>query len=149
MQPLPATVPPAAPLPSPNGWLEQYGPIGFVAALALVALWVAARQYLREQDAKARTMDTLLAAQRDALDALNGRLVETVQRNHDETLELLSEQRREADERYNALLERHMTLSDTARDRMAELTGTVTQALQALARKAGNGHGNGHGKDAP
>lgn len=137
------------PLAGSETWVEQYGPIGLVAALSLAALWLGVRTYLREATERQRTLEAALAAQRASLDELNGRLVETVQRNHDETLELLADQRREADDRYQVLLDRHIALSDTARERMAELATTVATALHSLAhRKGANGSGS-PGKEAP
>lgn len=125
-----------------TGWWEQYGPIGVLALLAVGALYMAVRHYLTERRAEAAKLErekialqTMIDEQRRSLADLNTKLVEVVQRNHTETLQLLDSQRSDHEERFQALLERHILTMEASREKTVELAGSVTQALQSIAKK--------------
>jgi hypothetical protein len=129
------------PGPDPTWW-EQYGPIGVVAFLAISALVMAVRHYLVERreerdriDREKQALQIMVDEQRRSLAQINDRLIEIVQVNHKETLTLLEEQRADHEERYQALLEKHIASSDMAREKTAELAGAVTKAFQSMAKK--------------
>lgn len=130
-------------VPNGSSWWDRYGAIGAVAFLALAALYWIVRNYLVERkEEKARAdrekvaSETMLENQRKSLAELNAKLLEVVQRNHTETLELLEAQRTDHEERFTALLDRHIASSETSRERTLELAGAVTKALQSIARKS-------------
>lgn len=140
-------------LPNGDSWWDRYGAIGAVAFLALLALYWIVRSYLAERkEEKARaerekvTYETMLENQRKSLAELNAKLLEVVQKNHTETLELLEAQRSDHEERFSALLERHIASSDVSREKTLELASAVTKALQSIARKSlPEGRGDGRG----
>lgn len=148
-------------LPNGDSWWDRYGAIGAVAFLALAALYWIVRNYLaerREEKARAErektAYETMLENQRKSLADLNAKLLEVVQRNHTETLELLEAQRSDHEERFTALLERHIASSDLSRERTLELAGAVTKALQSIAKKSSpegrdGGRGEGGRGDPP
>jgi hypothetical protein len=129
-------------VPEAASWSEKYGPIGFVAGLSLLTLYWAIRHYLGERaqtearnERDRQVMQAMLDEQRRSVAELNAKLVDTIQKNHQEALELLEAQREDHEGRYQTLLAQHITASDRARAEVLELASSVTKAFQTMARK--------------
>lgn len=134
----------------PASWWEQYGPIGVVALIALSALYMAIRQYLKERSEDQAAKKATIAEQAKLIQDLQAQLVTLAQSahrealasakaSHEETLQMMSELRGEHEERFQALLERHIAATETARDKTLELANAVTIALQSVSRKMSGG----------
>lgn len=140
-------MPPGTPPPS---WWEQYGPIGIVALIALSALVMAVRQYLKERSEEQALKARTIAEQAKLIQDLQGQLVALAQgahrealasakESHEGTLEMMSTLRAEHEDRFQALLERHIAATELARDKTLELANAVTGTLQAVSRKMTGG----------
>ena len=130
-----------------SSWWAQYGPIGIVAFLALVALgWVVIRVVLKGWESDKTKVMGDLAAREQAVTELNARVFTILQTNHVETLRLLEEQRqgydkrgeeqrKEYEERYQALLEDLIVDARTARDQLHGLGSRVTKAFESVGKR--------------
>lgn len=127
-------------------WWEHYGPIGVVAGLALAALAFVVKYYLNEkrerekrEEAQRAALQAMIDAQQASLVTLNRQMVEMVQTAHDETMSLLNQQRDDHERRFQALLERHMTMTDKWSEKTQEIAAVVSKAIESLSRRLGGG----------
>ena len=133
-------------IPSGSDWWEKYGAVGFVAFLALAALAYGLRHYLTEKSAEAKRVEAEKAAlrqmiegQQRSLEALNRQMVEMVQTAHEETLELMDQQRDDHEKRFQALLERHMQMTEKWAEKTQEIAAVVAKTIDSLSRKLRDG----------
>jgi len=134
------------PAASGSQWWEKYGPIGFVAFSALGALGLGLRHYLKEKAEEAKRVEleraalrTMIDAQQQSLTTLNKQMVEMVQTAHEETLELLDQQRDDHEKRFQALLERHMLMTEKWAEKTQEIATVVAKTIDSLSRKLRDG----------
>lgn len=111
-------------IPGTESWGERYGVIGVVATIALLALWLGVRALLAER-----------REDRQQVNALNAKLVETVQQGHREALGLVADLQKAHDLRYSALLERHIGETGKYADTLREQAAATTAALAGLVKK--------------
>lgn len=130
------TVDPIAASASP--W-ERYGIIGFVAFSSIAALGWVLRAYAAEKTAEAKRATEDRIALQTSLAALNKQMVEMVQTAHQETLELIDQQRDDHEKRFQALLERHIAMTEKWAERTQEIAATVAKTLDSLSRKLRDG----------
>lgn len=130
----------------PQSWLEQYGPIGFVAFVAIASLGLGVKYYLadkrereKREEAQRAALQALIDQQRASLDALNREMVKLVQSAHDETLTLLHQQRDDHEKRFQSLLERHMTMTEKWAEKTQEIATVVSKTIESLSKKLRDG----------
>jgi hypothetical protein len=119
-------------VPGTETWAERYGPIGVVALLAIAALILALRQFLKERSEDRTRIE--VALKREAL--LNDKIVEIVRENHRETLALTEELNTRHEVRYQALLERTMQENRTAAEALRAREAASTEIMRSLLSKA-------------
>ncbi len=116
--------PPFIVLPGTENWAQQYGVVGTIAAIALVAIAIVARSWLTERrEDRQRIID------------LTAKLVESGQTSHRESLGLVVDLQKQNDERYGALLERHTAETGRYAEALREQSAATTAALSGLVKK--------------
>lgn len=155
---------PASIDPTSASWWGQWGPIGAVAGLALLALGWWVRLWIREAGDRSSRQEAVAKAQQDLITALQSKLTETIQQAHRETIALVDTQRRAHEEamvevreayerradagraadaakyqtlldRYQALIERSTAASDTRQDKLQEIASASVRALEIIGTK--------------
>jgi hypothetical protein len=130
--------PPPLP-PGTDSWPERYGPIGVVALLALAALAFALKTFFADRKEE-RTRAEREQADHDKLVAdLHAKLVETQRESHRETLRLLADQQNAHEQRYQALLDRHMTETSRTAEALRAQSQSTAEALKGLVRRLKDG----------
>jgi len=133
-------------VPGGSNWWDRYGAVGAVAFMALTALAVAVRHYLAEKRESERKLEVekvslrqMIEAQQSSLATLNKQMVEMVQSAHEDTLELLDQQRDDHEKRFQSLLERHMQMTEKWAEKTQEIATMVAKTIESLSRKLRDG----------
>jgi hypothetical protein len=110
--------------PGTESWGERYGVIGVVAALSIMGIVLGLRSILNER-----------REDRERVTALQTKLVESGQEAHREALKLIAELQQHHDDRYSALLERHIGETGKYAEALREQSAATTAALSGLVKK--------------
>lgn len=121
--------------PGTESWGQQYGPIGVIAALAIAILILWVRQLFIQQREDKQRQNQESDEQAKRITALSDRLVETVTSSHRETLELIANVTRENEQRYQALLDRHIAETRSNAEALRAQSTATTEALSGLVKK--------------
>lgn len=127
--------PPFVMVPGTETWGQQYGVIGVVATLLLLAFVLGLRAVFAERRSDRQTLNDVQRALVELQSASSAKLVESVRQSHSEALALVADLQSKHDERYGALLNRHIEETSKYADALREANAATTSALAGITKK--------------